>query len=332
MVHFRSPAADLLQRFGVLWHTQTPVGTMIAQDDKEIFTLQRWLIPGEDPEQLKPAELLEHWAGTSFDYEILQANPWTAHFVVAQEYARGRVVLAGDAAHQYVPTGGYGMNSGIADAAALSWVLAALVQGWGGPALLTAYDIERRPTAWMHLQASQRHLGVRIDIHTQFAERDQLDAPTAEGELQRAELGAYIEKVGNAENASWGVEWGYRYEGSPIISYEPGAPDFEPVDYRPNTWPGARLPHVFLEPKVSIHDRLGAYFTAIVFDDADLGAFSEAAAAEGIPLEILRLNRPDLLPVFEKPILLVRPDQHIAWRGDTVPADPAAVLRRAAGR
>ncbi|MGE4429716.1 MAG: FAD-dependent monooxygenase [Sphingobium sp.] len=332
MVHFRSGDADLLQRFGVLWHTQTPLGTMIAQDDQEVFTLQRWLLPDDEPDKLNPETLLEQWAGRSFDYEILQANPWTAHFVVAQSYRKGRVILAGDAAHQYVPTGGYGMNSGIADAAALSWVLAALVQGWGGETLLTAYEEERRPTAWMHLEASQRHLGTRIDIHTRYANYDKLDDDTPEGEAQRRELGAYIENIGNAENASWGVEWGYRYDHSPIISYDGEAPEFEPVDYRPNTCPGARLPHIFLEPGVSIHDRLGSYFTAISLDGSDLGAFAQAAQAQNIPLETLILDRPDLLSVYEKPILLVRPDQHIAWRGEALPEEVAPILAKAVGR
>ena len=233
MVHFRTQAKDLLQRWGIAWHYQSGSGTIIAQNDDDIYTLQAWLLPGQDPATLKPHDVLESWVGKKFEYEILQANPWTANFVVAQRYVKGRVVLAGDSAHQYIPTGGYGMNSGVADAAGLSWVLAALVQGWGGKNLLDAYEKERRPTAWWHLEAARRHMGVRIAIGEIYAEAGDLEAAGAEAEAKRIAVANKIAEFGNAENESWGVELGYRYDESPIIFTEPDPPDIDPIEYRP---------------------------------------------------------------------------------------------------
>jgi 2-polyprenyl-6-methoxyphenol hydroxylase-like FAD-dependent oxidoreductase len=180
MVHFRTDDRDLFRRWGSAWHYQNGAGTIIAQNDEDIYTLQAWLLPGQDPASLKANEVLENWVGRPFEYEILQANPWTANLVVAQRFFQNRVLLAGDSAHQYIPTGGYGMNSGIADTAGLSWVLAALIQGWGGPKLAEAYDAERRPTAWWHLAAARRHMGVRIEIGQAYAAAGELEGSSRE--------------------------------------------------------------------------------------------------------------------------------------------------------
>jgi len=332
MVHFRSPDKALFRQHGTAWHYQNGSGTIIAQDDDEIYTLQFWLAPGMDPATMKPAEILEGWVGRPFDYEILQANPWAAHLVVAERYVNGRVALAGDAAHQFIPTGGYGMNSGVADAMGLGWVLAALVQGWGGPALLPAYDHERRNTAYWHRAASRRHMGVRIQFTELYMEMGDVDGADAASAARRAEFSRRIQQLGNAENESWGVELGYRYDGSAIVAGEPDPPVIDPLTYRPNTWPGARLPHVFLADGQSIHDHLGLYFTLVAVDDVDASALEAAATALAVPFRVLRLKRPDLLPVYERPLVLVRPDHHVAWRGDSLPADCLSLLGKAVGR
>jgi 2-polyprenyl-6-methoxyphenol hydroxylase-like FAD-dependent oxidoreductase len=331
MVHFRTDDRALLQRWGPIYHLQNGAGTIIAQDDHDTFTLQAWLAPDSDPSGMTGPEVLEGWVGTHFDYEILQANPWFAHFVVAQRYREQSVLLAGDAAHQFIPTGGYGMNSGIADAAALSWVLAARLQGWGGDALLDAYDAERRPTAWMHLAASRRHMGVRIEIGGHYAEAGDLLAAGAEADARRADLARKIEALGNAENESWGVEYGYRYDGSPVIVGEPNPPEIDPVTYCGGTWPGARLPHVFLADGSAIHDRLGLGYTLVALDDVDSAELEAEADKQAIPLAVLRLRQPALRSIYERSLLLVRPDQHIAWRGDALPDDLAALLRTVSG-
>jgi len=331
MVHFRTRDPSVFKPWGPTWHFQNGLGTVIAQNDEDIFTLQAWLIPGMGLEDKTPEEVLEGWVGRHFDYEILQANTWTANFVVAQKYRSGRVILAGDSAHQFIPTGGYGMNSGIADAAGLSWILASSIEGWGGDGLLDAYETERRTVAWWHLRASERHMGVRMQIGELYAQAGELDGDAPEQVAARTDLGSKIEALGNAENESWGVELGYRYDDSPVIAHEEGLGDIDPLVYRPNTAPGARLPHVFLEPGVSIHDKLGLYFTLVVLDDTDSTSFENQALALGFPLTVLRLDRSDLKLIFERNILLVRPDQHVAWRGDAIPEDGSSLIALVSG-
>ena len=331
MVHFRTRDPSVFKPWGPTWHFQNGLGTVIAQNDEDIFTLQAWLIPGMGLEDKTPEEVLEGWVGRHFDYEILQANTWTANFVVAQKYRSGRVILAGDSAHQFIPTGGYGMNSGIADAAGLAWILASSIEGWGGDGLLDAYETERRTVAWWHLRASERHMGVRMQIGELYAQAGELEGDAPDRIAARAELGRKIEALGNAENESWGVELGYRYDDSPVIAHEEGLGDIDPLVYRPNTAPGARLPHVFLEPGVSIHDKLGLYFTLVVLDDTDSTTFENQALALGFPLTVLRLNRSDLKPIFERNVLLVRPDQHVAWRGDAIPEDGSSLIALVSG-
>ncbi len=202
MIHFRSDARDLLQAFGVAWHYQTDKGTLIAQDDRDTWTLQTRPPAGVDPAAIDPHPILDAWAGRAFDREILVANPWVTHLLLAGRYQGGRVFLAGDAAHQYIPTGGYGMNTGIGDAIDLGWKLAAAVKGFGGAGLLARYEKERRPVGLRNRLASERHTGVRIKIAELYEKERDPDA-----------LARGIAALGNAENESWGIEFGYRYDG-----------------------------------------------------------------------------------------------------------------------
>lgn len=332
MVHFRSDARDLLQRFGVAWHIQTGGGTLIAQNDKDIWTLQAFLPPGVTGEDLEPHTVLRDWIGTDFDYEILQANPWRAHFLVADTYRKDRIFIAGDACHQWMPTGGYGMNCGVADAANLGWKLAAAVQRWGGEALLDSYEQERRPVAQMSLQTSRRHLDVRGQLAQAYASAGDLSGDSPQAAARRAELGRRILELGNAENEGWGAEHGYRYE-SVINAQEPGEPPvFDPLSYTPSTWPGSRLPHVFLADGTAVYDRLGAWYTLLVLNGMDATEFQRAASQAGVPVQVLSIADDTASRIYGSPLLLVRPDQHVAWRGNTLPADCAALLSRVAGQ
>jgi 2-polyprenyl-6-methoxyphenol hydroxylase-like FAD-dependent oxidoreductase len=331
MVHFHSEDRALLQRWGIAWHYQTGTGSLIAQNDKDTWTLQAWIVPGMDESAMTPEGVLEGWVGQRFDYKILQANPWGAHLVVAQSYVVGRVALAGDSAHQYIPTGGYGMNSGICDAAGLGWVLAAGLEGWGGPELLRAYGLERRSTALNCLAASRRHMEVRRQIGAVYAEAGDLENGSATAAVRRETAARRIELLGNAENESWGVELGYRYDDSPVICTEPGAPEVDPLTYRGSTWPGARLPNVFLEDGQPLHDLLGLGFSLLVLSDTDTTAIERAATERRVPLVVRRLASPQVRSVFDHRLMLVRPDQHIAWRGNALPKDCAAVLAQVTG-
>jgi 2-polyprenyl-6-methoxyphenol hydroxylase-like FAD-dependent oxidoreductase len=303
MIHFRSEARDLLQAFGIAWHYQTDQGTLIAQDDKETWTLQTRPPAGVDPASIDPGPILDRWVGRSFERQILVANPWFTHLLLADRYSDGRAFLAGDAAHQYIPTGGYGMNTGIGDAVDLGWKLAAALKGFGGPGLLYTYESERRPVGQRNRLASERHTGVRLKIAELYrTERDL-------GSLARG-----IAALGNAENESWGIEFGYRYDGALG----------DPVVYRPTTAPGARLPSVFLRDGSALYDRLGPWFTLLRFGDADPSPLIDAAP---VPLETVIVDDPAVAPIYEAKLVLVRPDTHVAWRGNAC-ADARAVWQQ----
>lgn len=327
MVHFHSTDTELLQRFGIAWHYQNGEGTLIAQNDIDTWTLQAWLPPGDDGSTWQADEVLTRWMGREFNYEILQANPWSAHFVVAEKYNHENILLAGDAAHQYIPTGGYGMNSGVADACGAAWVVAARLQGWGGECLFEAYDQERRNTAWWHLNASKKHMSVRIALSEEYQKAGDIYSDTVEAQRNRDVLAKAIEVYGNGENESWGIEFGYRYE-SDIIAHEKNAPVINPLINTASTWPGCRLPHLFLEDGESIHDKLGTYFTLICFDGTtNIPAIENTS----VPLDILHIDEPLAKEIYQYRYILVRPDQHIAWRGDSFSDNFNKILASAAG-
>jgi len=204
MVHFRSDARDVLAPFGVAWHLQTAVGTLIAQDDRDTWTLQTYIPPGADEAALDPRQTLIEFAGRPFAFEVLIANPWSPHLLVADAFRAGPVLIASDAAHQVIPTGGYGMNTGVGDAYDLAWKLAAVVSGWGGEALLESYEAERRPIALRNREMSAAHAGVRMEIAGLFAAAmadGPLDADDKAGRARRETLGREIAAAGNVENA-----------------------------------------------------------------------------------------------------------------------------------
>jgi 2-polyprenyl-6-methoxyphenol hydroxylase-like FAD-dependent oxidoreductase len=333
MVHFRSPARETLQRWGIAWHYQSPRGTLIAQDDVDHWTLQTRPKPGDDLDRIEPEALLARFMGRPFPCEILVANLWTPHLLVAEAYRQGRVLLVGDAAHQYIPTGGYGMNTGIADACDLAWKLAALVRGFGGPGLLESYDAERRPVGLRNRQASARHTEVRLAIAQAYREAgDCLDVPSPEADVRRAALASRIAALGNAENESYGIELGYAYPRSPIVCAETdGEVSDDPMRYLPTTTPGARLPSVLLADGSALFDWLGPWFTLIAFGTAPDAELVAAARRAGMPLEVVRVEQPGLEHIYRAPQVLVRPDHHVGWRGRNSAAKADAIISRCLG-
>ncbi|MBL8386413.1 MAG: FAD-dependent monooxygenase [Burkholderiales bacterium] len=332
MVHFRSARRDLLMRWGIAWHYQSAFGTLIAQNDRDVWTLHARLPRDVALDAIDPADLVARFAGAPVELEVLVANPWVPHLVVAESYGRGRVVLAGDAAHQYIPTGGYGMNTGVCEAFDLGWKLAALLGGCGGPGLLASYAHERRPVAVRNREASRRHSEVRAQIGALYVPALQADGP--DGDACRRDVGARIAALGNAENESWGIEFGYAYRDSPIVAAEPDA-DWvdDPLVYRPTTAPGARLPSVYLADGSQLYDRLSRWFTVLVAGTGRADAFESAARTIGVPLAVVRLDDPALAPIYAADLVLVRPDHHVAWRGAAprTERDALAILRRALG-
>ena len=229
---------------------------LIVQDSTRHFTLHSIVENDSDM-----AAMFERTVGMPVDYDMLYVGEWKQNLLLADRYGEGRVFLAGDAVHLVIPTGGLGMNSGVGDAIDLSWKLAAVLQGWGGPGLLPSYEIERRQVGERNVAASRyATLGRR---KWRAAYRPDIRDDTPEGAATRANLARVADVEQRKSNEMIGAELGYRYVGSPLIAAEPGegpAHDFR--EYVPTTWPGARLPHVWLSDGSAMQDRIGSWLYA----------------------------------------------------------------------
>lgn len=333
LVHFTTTdKPEVLTRFGTVWHLQSPEGwTVISQNDSDTWTLHAPLGMGTDADRIDPREFVYDRVGARFDMEVLVANAWTPRLTVADSFGRRRVWLAGDAVHQVTPTGGYGMNTGVGDAVGLGWMLAAQLQGWGAPGLLTAYEQERRSVALRNREAAARHSVVRAAVMT--ASRSSMYSERWLGERTRQQIGREISDLGNLENEAWGIELGYRYDRSPVICGEPEsqAPQQRMDAYTPGTWPGSRPPSVRLDDGRAIFDLFGRGFTLLRFADHDVDAFIDAAAQRGVPFEVVDIRDARAHFLYERDLVLIRPDQHVAWRGDSTPAAPLLIIDRVRG-
>lgn len=331
LIHFTSPERETLERFGTSWHTQSPEGwTLISQNDRDTWTLHTLLGVGVDADAINPKQFLFERLGIEFDCQIIVANAWRPRLSLAEHYGTGRVWLAGDSTHQVVPAGGYGMNTGVGDAVGLAWVLAAIVQGWGDRRLLEAYESERRSVAVRNRTASARHTLVRLAIKTAY--RKVIHTEGWNGELSRRRLGREILDLGNLENEADGIEFGYRYDSSPVICGEPHTMSADRMDtYTPSTRPGNRPPSLFLEDGRAIFDLFGRGFTLLRFDDTDVDDLTAAAAGCGMPLKVVDIRDDHARALYRRDLVLIRPDHHVAWRGNTVPDHPNAILDRIRG-
>ncbi|MFM9972601.1 MAG: FAD-dependent monooxygenase, partial [Burkholderiales bacterium] len=224
--------------------------------------------------------------------------------------------------------GGFGMNTGVDDAANLGWKLAAVIQGWGGPALLASYELERRPIALRNTQAAKtlgRSIG-NIPIDAAIEE----NSPA--GEKARGSASEHLSRFGE-EFHCLGIQLGARYDGSPIIVANGNPPPDDPVNYRPSAVPGGRAPHFWHADRRSLYDNLGRGFTFLRLGNtrANSGAMESAALSRGMPLAVLTISDPVARELYECDLALIRPDQHVAWRGNQIPEDCAALLNQVCG-
>jgi 2-polyprenyl-6-methoxyphenol hydroxylase-like FAD-dependent oxidoreductase len=331
LIHFTSPNRELFEPFGTAWHTQSPEGwTLISQNDRDTWTLHALLGAGTDADTIEPKQFLFAKLGIEFDCDIICANAWRPRLSLADSYGNGRVWLAGDSAHQVVPAGGYGMNTGVGDAVGLGWMLAAILQGWGDQRLLGAYEAERRAVAIRNRAASARHTLVRLAIKTAY--RKVIHTDGWNGERSRQSLGREILDLGNLENEADGIEFGYQYDSSPVVCRESQtAPADHMHTYTPGTQPGARPPSLFLQDGQAIFDLFGLGFTLLRFADLDVDAFVAAAADRGMPLKVVDIREDHARTLYQRDLVLIRPDHHVAWRGDTLPDRPEFILDRVRG-
>ena len=302
--------------------------------DDEFLMFSKPADPSLAPDDAAIAGLVQRCAGAEIPVTIIGHRPWTAGVaLVAERFGAGRVLLAGDAVHLFTPVGGFGMNTGIEDAANLSWKLAAMIQGWGEPHLLSTYEKERKPIATRNTvaarQLAQQYGAINIP--------PTIEAHTAVGEAARREVGAFLATFGE-QFASIGVQLGARYDESPIIIPDGTPPTDDFTRYTPSSVPGGRAPHVWMDYGrgigSSLFDHFGVGFTLLRLGPriAETTRFETAANERGVPVRVLDVTAPGARDLYERNLILIRPDQHIAWRGDESPVDPDQVLARVVGQ
>jgi len=334
--HVRAPALydSVLKRHKRAWH-QWAVnpkvrGLIQTLDGKGDFLFStRIKSVDEPPDRNYIAQRFLACVGEDVPLEFLGHMPWTAgQAAVADSFGRGKVWLAGDAVHLFTPTGGFGMNTGMDDAANLGWKLAAMVEGWGGPHLLASYEAERRPIAFRNTGMAKRF---SLDLNEAPVDPEMMD-DSAAGAAARARTGAFFSRFGE-EFASLGIQLGARYEGSRIVASDGTAPPRDdPTIYTPSACPGGRAPHLFLGRGDSLFDHFATGFTLLrLGGDADSGPLARAAAARGIPFKSFDVRLRQGRDLYEADLALIRPDQHVAWRGDRLPVDGDALLAQVTG-
>ena len=271
---------------------------------------------------------LRRAVGRDFDYEILSVMRWVRRELVADSYGTDRVFIAGDAAHLMSPTGGFGMNTGIQDAVDLGWKLAAGVAGWAGSELLRSYEAERRPVAVRNVTEASSNLGRMLSTRARLPPPEIFQAGAA-GDAARAEYGRWFTETMRHEWFTIGFHLGYRYDGSPTISPDGTAPPPLPTStYVQTARPGARAPHAWLPDGRSTLDLFGRGFTLLRLgpDASSGGTIRSAAAVAGMPLDVVHLDLAEVTELYQRRLVLVRPDGHVAWRADAPPADARALI------
>jgi 2-polyprenyl-6-methoxyphenol hydroxylase-like FAD-dependent oxidoreductase len=324
LVHFRSLDFTNLRALGQFWHLYTSTGAaLIAQNEIDTWTLHQDLgADVDDPDPIgDPREFVARALGRPIVIdEVLASSVWRPNAMLADSYGRDSILLAGDAVHTMIPTGGYGMNTGLGDAVNLGWKLAATIQGWGGQHLLASYEIERRPIGERNRNACVENAMVILRY------RDMVN------HANREQLAEFL-AANNAENVSLGIELDVRYDGSPaVVSDGSSAPTWDRRTFVPTVRPGHRAPNAVLGERNTLFDQFGPGFTLVdaLDDDGQSSRLLSEAARVGLPIRHLTLTAPALTALYHHRLVLVRPDLHIAWSGTDV-TDAADIVDRVRG-
>ncbi len=263
--------------------------------------------------------------GPEFQYEVLSKEDWVGRRLVADRFRDRRAFICGDAAHLWMPYAGYGMNAGIADAANLAWLLAATLDGWASPAILDAYEAERLPiteqVSHFAMDMALRVLGQRLGVPSD------IEQPGPEGDAVRARVGREAYDLNVQQYCCGGLNFGYFYDRSPIILYDGAkAPPYTMGEFTPSTVPGCRAPHVALPRGGSLYDQLGPGYTLVRTDrTVAVEPLQQAARRARAPLAVVDIE-PGRSQGYDRKLVLVRTDQHIAWRGNVLPGDVDAMV------
>jgi 2-polyprenyl-6-methoxyphenol hydroxylase-like FAD-dependent oxidoreductase len=329
----RAPALLPLMRGKPAWanFSLNPrrTGNMYAIDGRETWLIHNYLTPGEtdfDSVDRDTCIRLILGVGPAFEYQTIGTEDWIGRRLVADRFRERRAFICGDAAHIWVPMAGYGMNAGIADATNLSWLLAGVLAGWATPSILDAYEAERLPITD---QVSRFAMDHAIALSAQRgAVPDDIEAPGPAGDAVRAQVGSAAYDLNVNQYCCGGLNFGSFYDASPIIAYDgEAAPGYTMSDFSPSTVPGCRVPHLWLRDGRSLYDALGPGYTLLRRDrSVEVDRLVTAAARRGVPLAVLDLDEESAATLFSRRLLLARPDQHVAWRGDRAPAEPLALV------
>ena len=267
--------------------------------------------------------LIEKVVGAGFKAEYDHVGYWDMRVAVAERYQVGRVFIAGDAAHSHPPYGGYGVNNGLEDATNLGWKLAARLQGWGTDALLASYSDERRPvfkeTADDFIEGRTK---IEADVLETFSPETDLEA------FKKAWSG--LTNDGNARIGAYAPH----YAGSPVVLGPPGAKCSAHGEHTFEAKSGHHLPPQTMSSGRNVFEELGSGFALVALDadQAVVANFEEAARELGVPLKIIRDTRSGGREAYKAGLILVRPDQYVAWCGDVPPITPKAMLAKVVGR
>lgn len=304
-------------------------GNIYAIDGKELWLIHNYL--RDDEADFESVD--RDWAireilgvGPDFAYEVLTKEDWFGRRLVADKLREGRVFICGDAAHLWVPYAGYGMNAGIADAANLAWLLGAHLGGWAPVNILDAYFAERHPITEQVSRFAMNHAHEMAKSRKSVP--DNIEALGPEGDAARRKLGESVYALNVQQYCCGGLNFGYFYDKSSIIAYDgEEAPAYSMADFTPSTVPGCRLPCFELPDGSSLYDKLGQGFALLRFDrDIPVQGLLAAAKARGVPLVLLDLDPVSAPAEYREKLVIARPDQHVGWRGNQAPDDPAGLI------
>lgn len=304
-------------------------GNIYAIDGKEKWIVHNYLRPDEvDFESVDRDNSIRTILGVNkeFEFDILRKEDWYGRRLVADRFRKGRAFICGDAAHLWVPYAGYGMNAGIADAANLSWLLAATLQGWAPDTILDTHEAERLPITEQVSHFAMNH-AVKMAAQRGSVPED-IEGPGIEGDTRRAAFGKEVYDLNVQQYCAAGLNFGYYYDKSPIIIYDgEQQPAYSMGFFEPSTVPGCRAPHFNLRDGRSLYDVLGPGYSLLVLESGvETAPLVDAANAVGLPLLVLDVSGEDHGKLYKDKLVLVRPDQHIAWRGDQIPLDAVTLV------
>ena len=297
-------------------------GNIYAIDGKEVWLIHNYLRDHEVDFEAVDRD----WAirtilgvGDDFDYEVMSKEDWIGRRLVSDRLQNGKVFVAGDAAHLWVPYAGYGMNAGLADAANLAWHLAAQLEGWAAPRALSAYEKERHPITEQVSRFAMNHAHAMSQRRRQIPENLEEDSPA--GQAARAAFGQDLYDLNVQQYCCAGLNFGYYYDQSPVIVYdEERAPDYSMGSFQSSSVPGCRAPHFWLSDGRSVYDALGPAYTLLCFTSPlcdTVDALKRQAAIARMPLTVLDVSsQADVPPEYRHAFVLVRSDAHTVWRGD----------------